>query len=255
MDANVWAGSSLIPGDPNPQNNNGKLFEEFLRRNPNLTVVNKLMLCEGLITRIRCAKNKIEKSILDFFIVCDKVRSYIEKMIIDETRKHVLTNFNPIRNGGKAIESDHNTQILKLTLQYQKRITERIEIFNFKNLECQEKFHCLTSQTQKLSECFKMDSNFEEQSSKWKKTLDSFCHQSFKKVRLTPNKPEVTKISGFMEERKTLKIMIKMAENKQNVDELQQQLEKLDTKIAKFQKFSMIRNWTSFCIIPIIFTK
>ena len=78
-----------------------------------------------------------------------------------------------------------------------------------------------------------MDLSFEEQASKWKKTLDSFCHQSFKKVRLAPNKPEVTKISGFMEERKSLKMKIKMAENRQKIDELQLQLEGLDTKIAQ----------------------
>ena len=125
-----------------------------MQRNPNLTVVNKLMLCQGLITRIRCAKNKIEKSILHFCIVCDKVWPYLEGMIIDETRKHVLINFNPIWTGGRTIESDHNTDILKLNLQYQERKIERIEIFNFKNLQCQENFRDLTSQTQKLSECF-----------------------------------------------------------------------------------------------------
>jgi hypothetical protein len=61
MDANVWAGPELIPGDPNEQNSNGRMFVEFLLRNPKLTLVNSLQLCEGLISRIRCAKNKTEK--------------------------------------------------------------------------------------------------------------------------------------------------------------------------------------------------
>ena len=39
FDGNLWAGKKLIPGDPRPQNNNGKLFQEFLQRNPNLSVV------------------------------------------------------------------------------------------------------------------------------------------------------------------------------------------------------------------------
>ena len=51
----------------------------------------------------------------------------------------------------------------------------------------------LTSQPKNFSDCFKSDHGFEELSSKWKKTLDSFCHQAFTKVRLTPNKPQVTK--------------------------------------------------------------
>ena len=82
MDANVWAGSGLIPGDPNPQN--WKLFEEFLKRNSHLVLVNSLQLCEGLITRMRVTKTKVEKAALDVFIVCDKVRPFLEKMTIDE---------------------------------------------------------------------------------------------------------------------------------------------------------------------------
>ena len=57
MDANVWAGPGLIPGDPNVQNYNGKMFEEFMKRNSNLTLVNSQQLCEGLITRIRSTTN------------------------------------------------------------------------------------------------------------------------------------------------------------------------------------------------------
>ena len=150
MDANVWKGPNLIPGDPNKQNNNGKLFEDFMERNAHLVIVNALQLCEGLITRIRCTKYKTEKAVLDFFIVCDKVKPYIEKMVIDESRQHVLTNFNPIRTGGRSVESDHNTQILRLKLDYYQRKDQRIELFNFKNLECQETFKSLTSQTRKF---------------------------------------------------------------------------------------------------------
>ena len=93
------------------QNSNGRMFAEFMNRNSNLTLVNSQPLCEGLISRIRTTKNKTEQSILDFFIVCEKVMPFVTKMIIDEAREHVLTNFNPIRTGGRAIESDHNTEI------------------------------------------------------------------------------------------------------------------------------------------------
>ena len=101
-----------------------------------------------------------------------------------------------------------------------------------KMLSAKNSFYNLTSETKKFSDCFKMGNNFEEQSTKWKKTLDSFCHQAFKKVRLTPNKPQVTKISELMEERKSLKIRLKLCEDKQRQEELQQQVECLDSKIA-----------------------
>ena len=49
FDGNLWAGSDIIPGDPRKQNNNGKLFQDFLSKQSNLTVVNALSVCEGLI--------------------------------------------------------------------------------------------------------------------------------------------------------------------------------------------------------------
>ena len=36
FDGNLWAGKDIIPGDPRPQNRNGKLFKEFLERHPHL---------------------------------------------------------------------------------------------------------------------------------------------------------------------------------------------------------------------------
>ena len=37
FDGNLRAGADIIPGDPRLQNRNGKLFEEFLARNPHLS--------------------------------------------------------------------------------------------------------------------------------------------------------------------------------------------------------------------------
>jgi hypothetical protein len=101
-DANIWAGDKLIPGDPNSQNNNGKLFENFLSRNPHLVCVNSLDLCKGLITRVRKIQKGEEKAVLDFFIICDKILPFLKRMIIDEDRLHVLTNFNSVRKGGES---------------------------------------------------------------------------------------------------------------------------------------------------------
>ena len=53
MDGNCHLGPNYIKGDVNVQNANGKLFAEFLERNPHLTLVNSLPICEGIITRMR----------------------------------------------------------------------------------------------------------------------------------------------------------------------------------------------------------
>ena len=94
---------------------------------------NSLDVCDGLISRIRKTKKGIEKAVLDFFIICDKILPFLKRMVIDEQRLHVLTNFNPIRQGGRPIESDHNTEILELDLKFDKKKPERREVFNFKN--------------------------------------------------------------------------------------------------------------------------
>ena len=47
MDSNSWLGSNVIPGDPNPTNNNGKYFLSFLERNHNITLVNSLKVFTG----------------------------------------------------------------------------------------------------------------------------------------------------------------------------------------------------------------
>ena len=79
MDGNLWAGPNLVPGDPNPENNNGKMFKAFLSKFPHLTVINSMDVCEGIITRQRITKTKNEQSVLDFFIMCDKMTGYIRK--------------------------------------------------------------------------------------------------------------------------------------------------------------------------------
>ena len=86
FDGNLWAGSTIIPGDPRPQNNNGKLFQQFLERNSNLNVVNALPICEGLITRNRLKNGIEERSVLDFFVVCSRILPFVSNMVIDEDK-------------------------------------------------------------------------------------------------------------------------------------------------------------------------
>ena len=100
MDGNLWAGTEVVKNDPNPCNMNGKLFKKFLSSFPQLTVVNSLDLCQGLITRRRVTVSRTEESILDFFVVCEKVLCFIERMIIDEEKKFLLSNYKKV-NGVK----------------------------------------------------------------------------------------------------------------------------------------------------------
>ena len=153
-------------------------------------------------------------------------------MIVDEARKHVLTNFNPAKKGKRAIESDHNTEILEIGLKVSKLKKDRVELFNFKNLECQETFRRMTSETEKLSACFESSAPFSDQVVKWDKTLNSFFQQSFRKIRVVENKPKETVVTKLLEERKVLKQTLKDC-NGENSEEYQQKIENIDMKVAQ----------------------
>ena len=112
MDGNLHAGEKLIKNDPNPQNQSGKLFMQFLQRNPALSVVNSVSICEGLITRQRKVESKIEKAVLDFFLVNEKIFPFLRKMIIDEKREYPLSNFAQQKKNKRVTETDHNGMIL-----------------------------------------------------------------------------------------------------------------------------------------------
>ena len=52
-------------------------------------------------------------------------------------KKYILTNYQPVRKGGKAADSDHNTQYIDLDLKVESVKPEQIEMFNFKDKEGQ----------------------------------------------------------------------------------------------------------------------
>ena len=192
FDGNLWAGSKIIPGDPRKQNNNGKLFEDFLTRNPNLSVVNALPQCKGLITRSRRKENKIEESVLDFFVVCSSVLPYVTQMVIDDKKQHILTNFQSVKNGGKATDSDHFTQFMDLNLELLREKPVRNEMFNFKDVNSQKMFTNLTSNTTKFTSCFEGQSSLEEKVQNWRDVLKTVCKQSFKKIRVKQSRKNIS---------------------------------------------------------------
>ena len=154
MDANCHLGPEIIDGDVNEQNANGKLFCDFLQRNPHLTIINSLSLCDGKITRTRKTTKVTEESILDVFVTCDRILPYITSMKIDEKREHVLTNFKTVKKQGRIIESDHNALFLDLGLKFSRLKNERITVYQFKNKKSQEMFKNLTNNTDEFTNCF-----------------------------------------------------------------------------------------------------
>ena len=199
MDGNLWAGNQVIRNDPRPQNNNGRRFMEFLDRNPHLFVVNNLSICEGVITRKRISNGKLEQSILDFFIVCNLVLPFVTRMVIDEERKYVLTNYEHERKEGKANDTDHATEYMDVKFEVITEKPVRKEIWNLKCPESQKALKKQTSETKEFSNCFQNELPLITQMEKWKNVLNENIKLTFKKIRIKNSQkvliqPEMSKL-------------------------------------------------------------
>jgi len=179
-DGNAWLGESIIKQDPHSQNKNGQLFSEFLERNPHLNLMNASDLCDGAITRCRTANGRLEKSIIDFVIVCNQVLPYVQKFVIDEEKAFSLTNYSKKK---KIVNSDHNSLILYLKIDKLKQRQERKIIFNYKDAASMQKYKKKTSLIN-FSSILRGTGPLEVRAKKWAKKLKETIHQCFEKIRL-----------------------------------------------------------------------
>ena len=260
MDGNLWAGKEIVPNDPRPKNKNGQLFEEFLNRNPNLNVVNSLDLCQGLITRRRSRNGIIEESVLDFFIVCDRILPYVKRMVIDEEKAHVLTNYRKVKKAGKATDSDHLTEYMDVALEIITEKPKRIEIWNLKNKKCQEMFKAITSNTSEFTNCFQNEFPLEKQIENWKSTLKKHIGLAFKKVRIR-NKSKSQKLPPNVHKYVDLRNQMLKSEDKVkilncNENEMEERTKRYNIEMAisdieaKFNYEKIIKNFKTFSDNP-----
>ena len=154
------------------------MFENLLLKNPHLTVANELPQCDGLFTRIKQTKNGTQKSVLDFFVICDKILPLVSGMHIDENGGQSLTRYN-----GKVTKTDHCMLELNINLMVHKEEKhERQHVFNVKNKLCQKKFTEFTSETTMFSKCFESNSeSIDIQFKRWKRCFIKALHACFKK--------------------------------------------------------------------------
>ena len=158
-DLNSWLGAGVIPGDPHKQNENGKLFHNFLQRHPQLSVANALPICKGIITRKRnLITGKTEESVINFIVICSCVLPYLIEMVIDVDNKYITTNYtgSKKKSHAKVVNSDHRTTFAKMNLKTEPFKISRREIFNLKNLQCQSIFKSTTDKSHDLLKSMKL---------------------------------------------------------------------------------------------------
>ena len=200
MDGNLWGGKNIIKNDPKEQNQNGKLFEKFLDKNTGLTVVNALPLCSGLITRRRSTKHGIQESVLDFYVVCEKILPVITNMTIDELGQNSLTKYK-----GNIVRTDHCRLDLKIDLVFHKEKNhEPQNVFNVRNKIGQQKFLEYTTNTNMFTKCFLSNKKIEHKFDSWQSKFKKALYACFKRVRMTNVDHKETHIDKLMSLKKEI---------------------------------------------------
>ena len=225
MDGNLWAGKNIIKNDPKPQNLNGKYFAKFLDKNTHLSVVNALPICTGLITRRINNNSCIQESVLDFYVVCDKILPLVTSMTIDELGQNSLTKYYR----GKIVKTDHCRLDMEIDLVFHKEKEHvRLNAFNVRNKISQGKFHEYTSNTSMFTKCFASDKNLDYKFKVWQSKLQKSLYACFRKVRMTEVDSKPTKINDLMDEKKQLNKQAKL-----NSNDVEDRLEEIDQLISK----------------------
>ena len=225
FDANSHVGSEVVIGDPNKQNNNGKLFSDFLNKNKNLTLINGTEKCNGTIIRRRIKGLIKEEAVLDFVMVSNTLESFLKLMVIDEAREYPLCSYLNKR----PKNSDHFTEIVDFNIKFKKQPMERTEQYNFKSQEGLRIFKGILDTENNLLRAVDGHGDLEEQVNNWYSELDKIFKRCFKKIRIS-DKPKDTEILKLMRERTKLTENIK--KNKNNIS-LKDELEKIEEKIAE----------------------
>ena len=172
-----------ITKNVNAQNRNGRLFEIFLNENK-LTCVNGLPITQGLITRKRKYLSDMKESIIDFYVVCERVLPHITSMKIDNGKTHTLTNFHNIDSNGSAVSSDHNPLTMEVKLETAPMKRQKIELFNFKDINAQMIFKKITSDTEVFTKTVNKVCTMSDNADKWLRVVKSHCSKAFKKIRI-----------------------------------------------------------------------
>ena len=226
MDSNSKMGSKYISKDPHKMSPNGAILASIVERQ-NLVVVNGSSICQGVITRRRVTKNRTEESAIDVVLVSKDMAETLVKMEIDEARKYVLTKVTKTKKGFKVQDSDHNTILTEFNLKLNvNEDYDRIEQYNLKNLECQEKFKAYTSNTNMLSSIFDSKDDIDILTRRFQKKLDGCIAKNFRKIRVTQKDDaeddlhdQMIKLKNKSDEKSKAKlqeVLAKIADNAQN---------------------------------------
>ena len=86
-----------------------------------MIVLNASKDCQGVISRHRKTVQGDEMPVLDYIVVCDRLKEYFSFMTIDEKRHYVLTKYATTKGVKKKSESVHNVLYAEFELSCAKK--------------------------------------------------------------------------------------------------------------------------------------
>ena len=149
-------------------------------------VVNGLEMCKGLITRERSAVDSIEKSIKDFVTVSQDLVKSLKSMMIDDDCKYVLTKLTKTKKGLVKKESDHNTIVTELKIEWKPHVrSQKTELFNLNDRNCQDRFKYETDNIRDLLKFIYKENDLDIATKKVFEKARLFWIRFITKIRIT----------------------------------------------------------------------
>ena len=79
------------------------------------------------ITREQKVENKIEKSVIDYIVVCENMLNYILEVSVDDARTDVLPRYIKTRDSTRVVQSDHNILFSKFKIAFRRKLSKLSE--------------------------------------------------------------------------------------------------------------------------------
>lgn len=134
-DANAKLGPTIIPNDPHPMSENGKLLEKMIQRQ-GLKIINIADKCTGgPVTRKRIVKGKLEESCIDFILTCETLAELLTNATIDSNQVYALTKYTSTKGNPDIKTSDHFSLIATFGIDYHEKKSVRKEVFKLRDEE------------------------------------------------------------------------------------------------------------------------
>ena len=188
----------------------------------------------GAITKQRTVNGKLEKSCIDFVLVCEDLALFLRSAIIESDRLFPLIQYTSTKGNHVINKSDHFTMIANFAIKHKPINSNRKEHFKLRDENGLRRFNEITSKSETLRTCFKSDLFLENACNKWYKEIDKILHCCFKKVRLTETPPKNSIDYMVLKQVKLLKeIHASCGEMQKPVVEME--LHAMERKVAELQ--------------------